>query len=389
MTLRNVLIVGSLAAVACLGAAATADAATSPWRVVPSPNQGTPSSSNANRLGAVAAVSTTDAWAIGQSGSGPLVEHWNGSSWKIVKTPALVGDRLDGVTATSATNVTITADTWGASVIVLHFNGTSWTRTVLPPTPEPLAQPDATALSATDVWVGALSNNDTSGVQDTYLEHWNGIGWQSILVKVGQVLDDRSFVVAVHPISDSDVWFDTSEVIVTVGQPDQIFGVVYQWNGSTVLDRGTGPQSPAGQRSWAVDLHDIGSSSANDVWVSGAWWSTNANPLAGQWQGGTGWSSPVMNFYALRHAVWGIAVASPSNVWTVGYRYSTSAPGPYGGPAVYNLLEHWNGVSWQEWGGPNPTNNNTLNAVAAVPHSSQFWAVGYTAGRTLILRCCS
>jgi hypothetical protein len=386
---RNALIVGSLAAVACLGAAATdAHAATSPWRIVASPNLGSPSPRNVNELGGVAADSTRDAWAIGDANHVPLVEHWNGGSWKVVQTPALAGDRLDGVTASSATNVTITAETGGASVAVLHYSGSSWTRTVLPPAPERLATSMATALSATDVWDGAFSVNDTTGAEDLYLEHWNGIAWQSTLVN--QLVVDSNALVSIHPISDTDVWLDTSEQIVTAGQPDQTFGVVYQWNGSTVIDRGMGPQSPSRQRSWAVDLRGIGSSSASDVWVVGDWWSTDADPLAGQWEGGTQGSSPVLNFYATRHYADGIAVGSPSNVWVVGYRVTDgSAPGPWGGAAVYNLLEHWNGLSWAEWGGPNPTNNTQLSAVVAVPHSSQFWAVGRTAGRTMILRCCS
>src|SRR5581483_7260354 len=68
------------------------------WRVVPSPNPGsTPACQNSNSgnfLNAVAAVSPTDAWAVGfyftcSSLLKPLVVHWNGTAWTVVNSPAL------------------------------------------------------------------------------------------------------------------------------------------------------------------------------------------------------------------------------------------------------------------------------------------------------------
>ena len=61
------------------------------WSVVPSPNPGT-----SNSLGGVAAISSTDAWAVGYWLTGPhmlisrtLIEHWDGRRWRIVPSPSV------------------------------------------------------------------------------------------------------------------------------------------------------------------------------------------------------------------------------------------------------------------------------------------------------------
>src|SRR5579884_2195377 len=58
------------------------------WSVIPSANPGTP-----DGLTAVAAVSATDVWAVGGSGSQrgsgqPVIEQWNGTQWNAVSPRA-------------------------------------------------------------------------------------------------------------------------------------------------------------------------------------------------------------------------------------------------------------------------------------------------------------
>src|SRR6266704_4216953 len=90
------LLVLSLLCVLFLSEArATQARATSPntakaWHIVPSPNV----QANYNALNGVVALSTTNAWAVGQESSYPnpnqaLSEHWNGTSWSIVPTPTV------------------------------------------------------------------------------------------------------------------------------------------------------------------------------------------------------------------------------------------------------------------------------------------------------------
>jgi hypothetical protein len=228
-----------------LSAAQAADAqpGSSPWRVSPSPNGTT---TGVNSLDSVAAVSTTDAWAVGNwraTYEGPLVEHWNGTKWSVVNVPGETrSDYLENVSAPSATNVTITGlYQWG--LLILHYNGMSWTRTT-PPIPlnaESLGGfgiNDVMApLSATDVWIG---------IDGGIVDHWNGRGWKGIPTAPATICPDGYFwISAIHPISDSDVWFNTElQCNGLPGGPDH--SNLDQWNGSTVIHHGAAG-GPAGQ----------------------------------------------------------------------------------------------------------------------------------------------
>jgi len=55
-------------------------------------------------LDGVAAVSATNAWAVGGNTAGALMLRWNGTSWDKVSGSDSAGASLSAVTATSATN---------------------------------------------------------------------------------------------------------------------------------------------------------------------------------------------------------------------------------------------------------------------------------------------
>jgi hypothetical protein len=81
-------------------------------------------------LGAVAAISSTSAWAVG--GNGPVTDesasaaHWNGHRWTLSK--GISGASLGGVAATSATNAWAVGGTVHGRTLILHWNGTTWKR---------------------------------------------------------------------------------------------------------------------------------------------------------------------------------------------------------------------------------------------------------------------
>ena len=106
------------------------------WRVVPmaQPEQNTPT------IGAVTAISTANAWAVGEQigatsaiGGSTLIEHWNGTSWSVVPSPTPGGDPfLTGVSARSATDVYAVGNELPSSnggplqALILRWNGTTW-----------------------------------------------------------------------------------------------------------------------------------------------------------------------------------------------------------------------------------------------------------------------
>lgn len=75
-------------------------------------------------LNSVASLSTSDAWAVGQSLEGrrnviPPVLHWDGTGWRSVELPPFRGYALVDVEAPSRTDVWIVGVSYGADPRVL------------------------------------------------------------------------------------------------------------------------------------------------------------------------------------------------------------------------------------------------------------------------------
>ena len=114
------------------------------WTDIPSPNPGsTPSCqgfNTGNELTSVAAVSANDVWATGFSFTcatvdlQPMMIHWNGERWKMVRTPALGtngNSSLNGLVALAADNIYAVGYQPAANGAVLtlieHWDGKKWT----------------------------------------------------------------------------------------------------------------------------------------------------------------------------------------------------------------------------------------------------------------------
>ena len=120
------------------------------WSVVASPSPGL----GQKTLLGVTALAPNDAWAVGffveaanqDRPQKTLIEHWDGTNWKVVPSPNVGGpntqtmsNQLRGVVAVSASDVWAFGDTdaFGPSKItnlVLHWNGTAW---AIVPSPDP------------------------------------------------------------------------------------------------------------------------------------------------------------------------------------------------------------------------------------------------------------
>ncbi len=147
------------------------------WSVVTSPSPG----NYGNLLWGVAAVSASNIWAVGYEeiamGEGyvydPLIEHWDGSSWKLAPgaNPNAGTTLLFGVTALSSTGVWAVGVTLGQS-FVEQWDGTQWARLS---SPNPSAANDtfqaATALPASgDVWAVGEEFSSSSSSYQTLVE---------------------------------------------------------------------------------------------------------------------------------------------------------------------------------------------------------------------------
>jgi hypothetical protein len=106
-------------------------------------------------------VAANDVWAVGHTYLGgphwiPIILHWNGTTWSRATIPAFPsGGQLRDVVALSPTNVYaagLDGEGFNARSLVLHWDGTSWTRET---TPSPSGGPKlygAAAVAPSTVW---------------------------------------------------------------------------------------------------------------------------------------------------------------------------------------------------------------------------------------------
>ncbi len=339
----------------------------SPWQVTPGP---TVSSVN-DALTGVAAVSSTDVWAVGCQdstqyfdcyGNGQtLAEQWNGRAWSVVATPnATSADGLLGVAAITATNVWAVGVSQASGVnqpLVEHWTGSSW---AIVSTPADGMQPSylnaVAASSANDVWaVGVIS---TPQLDQPLVEHWNGTAWS--IVSVAGVTGDENYLTGVTALSATNAW-----------------AVGYSYTGGsypTLVEHwdGTAWSIVASPSPSAITNHlsSVSATSASDVWAIGfvSTAQNGDNTLIEHWNG-SAWSvvaSP--NGASNQNALYGVTALSATNAWAVGNDNTATAD--------QTLIEHWNGVTWSISASPNVgASNNILQSVSAVS-ARQVWTVG-------------
>ncbi|HKF75460.1 MAG TPA: hypothetical protein VKF59_04900, partial [Candidatus Dormibacteraeota bacterium] len=285
---------------------------------VPTPNvQG----SIFNELRAVAAVSSSDVWAVGSASTTnnnlAVIEHWDGTQWSMVPTPPLPtqssGRSLNAVAVVSASDVwavgssvepLVTGSTEHA--LLMHWDGQAWTLTAAP-------AETSSWSSSTRTGVAAVSSSDVWAVGDFFAFHWDGSAWSVSAGSTGK---------AVTAADATDVWavgtatFCDNEGGGCVSSPTAL-----RWNGSQWLST-----SPVGQGGFAA----AGAINAADVWAVGGGQAQNWN--------GSAWTVvPTASVSgATTVALQSVTGSSAHDVWAVGY-----SQGP--GLVVRTLIEHFTG----------------------------------------------
>src|SRR5262249_17863386 len=155
------------------------------WSIVPSPSPGT---QGLNSLAGVAANSTNDVWAVGNSTStgysSTLIEHWDGSAWSVVSSPNMQGtnNALNGVVALGTNKVWAVGYSGSGffSTLTEHWAGAGWT---IVPSPDVSGDSDVlyavSGTGASGVWA-AGDTQSGFGYYFTLIEHWNGSGWSIV-----------------------------------------------------------------------------------------------------------------------------------------------------------------------------------------------------------------
>jgi hypothetical protein len=144
----------------------------------------------------VSADATNDVWAVGSvAESSTFVEHYDGNTWSVVPSPnaGLGFNILFGVVAVAPNNVWAAGyytqqvnSTRPTKTLIEHWDGTSWKIVPSPNIgPHSVYQSNElwgiTAVSSNDVWAfGAFFAGDGSGQQSSLVLHWNGTAWSIV-----------------------------------------------------------------------------------------------------------------------------------------------------------------------------------------------------------------
>jgi hypothetical protein len=149
-------------------------------------------------LQGVSALSPTDAWAVGSvqtpSRARPLAEHWDGAAWHEIKTP------MDGrhirllrdVVAIShddvwAVGTEISLGSGAVHSLTEHWDGSSWTVVKPPNSGSDRDELMGVASGSSDnVWAVGYEGLDSH----PFVAHWNGAHWRPQLAPPGESLSD-------------------------------------------------------------------------------------------------------------------------------------------------------------------------------------------------------
>jgi hypothetical protein len=361
------------------GAPTASLAKSSIWSVVPSPNA--PPGSDGlydDTLLAVDGDSPQDVWAVGndccytygsQEYTHALIEHWNGSAWSIVPFPKdePPDTALHAVAAISKTDAWAVGNSFypNNQAVIFHWNGKKWSVVSSPYVYNNATLHSIVAISPNNVWAAGEGN------YAALLEHWNGKVWSFV---PGVTYGGVTILNSIAATGPKD--------IMAVGEffpSTNLSFFAEHWNGSKWTN--ATPFSTFFQSAFA----SVTAVSANNYWTVG--WEepnqTNQVPqtLAEHWNGSKFTLVPTpnkdpKNGYLLYNVLAGVVAQSSSDVWSVGTW--TYYPGS---GTSRSLFERWNGKAWRMEPGPpslESSNNNTFNQLFGIAklRSGGLWAVG-------------
>jgi hypothetical protein len=161
----------------------------STWSIVKTP---LPAGAQFSALDAVAAISASDVWAVGSYNTSstqfPLILHYDGTSWSIARTPKVTGGELLSISVVAsnhslfAAGFTSTSSQYGAASLIMAWRGAGWH--VQPSVNQRATFLDSiAALSGTDA-IAVGTATDAQNAQVGWVESYDGSAWGAGTVKL-------------------------------------------------------------------------------------------------------------------------------------------------------------------------------------------------------------
>jgi alpha-tubulin suppressor-like RCC1 family protein len=374
--------------------AATAPAAPAPvpsiWQAETTINPQASHLTNSS-LASVSASGPTDAWAVGthsdtKAADHPLAEHRVGSTWTQARVPEPAGQQasLAGVDDLSPSDAWAVG-TSGGLTLIEHWNGKSWS---IVPSPNPASgtpgdSDTLTSISGTgpdNLWAAGWDLNEAINTIQLLFEHWNGTTWTAATSPTP--IGSSQFASGITAISPDNVW------AVGTDRSDGVKTLSAHWNGTAWKIVPTPDINNKGDQNL---LTSVSSDGAGQVWASGYADDDGVNfrvPYVLQWTGSKWVMTKVPNPGSEGSLLDGIAVLSPTDIWTVGTTEQTD-----GGQLA--LTEQFNGTRWTVSPAADPgqladLSDNVLAGVASSGPGSLLVVggqeiPGQAVGRTLAL----
>jgi len=338
------------------------------------------------QLDSVSGLSPANAWAAGSycttgtcSVQDTLILHWNGTAWSKVASPSRGPTNVVyGVTTISA------ADAWAVGNycttnmctiqpgLLLHWNGTAWSKVTIPQPGPVNVLYSVTATSATDVWaVGYYCVTSMCTVQHALILHWNGTAWSETATIPGPgAVSNLNGVAAESATGAWAAGFSCARS--TCGKERTL---ILHWNGTAWSK----VASPNVSSAFASIVQGVAATAPSEAWAAGYSCTSRASAacqtLMLRWNG-TAWSkATIPRPRSARSMLSGVGATSSADAWAVGE--SCTTPVCTGIGAAYDtLILHWNGTAWSKVTSPTPGPGfNNLNAVSA-DSPGDAWAVG-------------
>jgi hypothetical protein len=288
------------------------------WSIVSSPNG---SASGYSQLNRVDATSTSNVWAIGyNSQTGTLVERYDGTRWVIASAPA--GNAARGIDVVSPTEVWVAGYSGSAATVSQWKNGTWTTRYTQTTTGRHLTVFEGIAATASgEVWaVGWDRDYDAPGRPvSSLVVHFDGTKWTR---EATPNPANRNTLMDVVVLGNGDVY--------TVGVAQTTSGGIVPR--SLMLRRQGGTWTslavPPGETGSTDQLQSVAVSSSGRVWAVGYY----SSPSTGLYEPLLVQFTPSSGAFAVHHPspdlgmtaiTTGVSAAATGVLWAVGY---TSPP---------------------------------------------------------------
>jgi len=373
---RTLGVVLTAAAVLGFAPSSALPVAAAEGRAHVSPDSPNPSSTT-NVLQAVSASSANDVWAVGEyetSGEAydTLILHWNGSVWSEVPSPdpSSTDNDLDAVRAVSSTNAWAVGDyvndaTHATETLILHWNGTVWSMHASPNPSSVFNSLEGVNVSSTSPrsgWAVGAYDNVQAGIEETLTIHWNGTKWSRVTSPNPSTKEDSLSSVRVP--SQTNAW------AVGYGGASIQHTLILHWNGSK-WSRVTSP-NPSTTHD---DLRSTSGVSPTNGWAVGEYVGNSSHvpeTLVLHWNGSS-WShvsSPSPSSVKYGSVLASVRAVSSTNAWAVG-QYEDNTTG-----RTDSLVLRWNGTKWTSATVPEPGTTDVLLGVTATS-ATNAWAVGY------------